>query len=89
MSGRIKRNDDILTAPLDDMLLMMSVEHGKYFGLNGAGPRIWELLEQPITDDQLVEALLDEYEVTREVCAAEVAAFLAGLRERHLLIDGP
>jgi hypothetical protein len=89
MSGRIKRSDDIMTAPLDDMLLMMSVEQGKYFGLNGAGPRIWELLEQPIAEDQLVEALLDEYEVTREVCAAEVAAFLAGLRERHLLVDVP
>jgi hypothetical protein len=89
MSGKIKRNGDILTAPMDEMLLMMSVEQGKYFGLNGAGPRIWELLEQPLTEDELVAALLDEYEVTREVCAAEVAAFLAGLRERHLLVDVP
>lgn len=87
MSGRIKRNDDILTAPLDDTLLMMSVEQGKYFGLNGAGPRIWELLEQPIAEDELVEVLLAEYEVTRETCTAEVAAFLAGLRERDLLLD--
>jgi hypothetical protein len=89
MSGKIKRSDDILTAPLDDMLLMMSIEQGKYFGLNGAAPRIWELLEKPTTEDRLVEALLDEYEVTREVCATEVAAFLARLRERHLLVDVP
>ena len=89
MSGRIKRTDDILTAPLDDMLLMMSVAHGKYFGLNGAGPRIWELLEQPITEGDLVEALLAEYEVTPEICATEVAAFLTGLRERGLLVDVP
>lgn len=89
MSGKIRRSDEILTAPLDDSLLMMSVEQGKYFGLNGAGPRIWELLEQAMTEDELVEALLAEYEVTREVCAAEVAVFLAGLRERHLLLDVP
>lgn len=89
MSGRIKRSEDILTAPLDDMLLMMSVEQGKYFGLNGAGPRIWELLEHPISQDQLVEALLEEYEVTREMCAAEVGTFLDGLRERGLLVDVP
>jgi hypothetical protein len=89
MRGRIRRNSDILTAQLDEMLLMMSVEQGKYFGLNGAGPRIWELLEQPLTEDELVAALLDEYEVTREICVTEVAAFLAGLRERHLLVDVP
>ena len=89
MSGRIRRNTEILTAPLDDSLLMMDVEQGKYFGLNGAGPRIWELLKQPVTEQELVEALLAEYEVTREVCAGEVAAFLEGLRERHLLVDVP
>lgn len=89
MSGRIKRSNDVLAAPLDNSLLMLDVEQGKYFGLNGAGPRIWELLEQPVTEQELVETLLAEYEVTREVCAAEVAAFLASLRERHLLVDVP
>jgi hypothetical protein len=89
MSGRMRRIGDILTSPLDDMLLMLDVEHGKYFGLNGTGPRIWELLEQPISEEELIDALLAEYEVTREVCATEVAAFLDGLRQRHLLHDVP
>jgi hypothetical protein len=89
MNGRIKRNNDVLAAPLDDSLLMLDVEQGKYFGLNGAGPRIWELLGRPATEQELVEALLGEYEVTREVCVAEVTAFLANLRERHLLVDVP
>lgn len=89
MSGRMRRTGDIMTSPLDDMLLMLDVEQGKYFGLNGVGPRIWELLEQPISEEELVDTLVAEYEVTREVCAAEVGAFLDGLRQRRLLHDVP
>lgn len=87
MSTMIRRADNILAAPLDDTLLMMSVEKGMYYGLHGVGPRIWELLEQPTTEAALVAALLAEFEVDADVCATQVSAFLAGLRERGLLTD--
>ena len=32
---------------VDRTVVMMSVEQGKYFGLEGTGPRIWALLERP------------------------------------------
>ncbi|WP_448192475.1 PqqD family peptide modification chaperone [Azospirillum sp. sgz301742] len=87
MSASIQRAGDVFAAPLDDTLLMMSVENGQYYGLNGVGTRIWELLEQPTTEVAVVERLLAEYEVTPDVCAEQVAGFLAGLRERGLLLD--
>lgn len=87
MTGRIQRENNIFTAPLDDTLLMMSVERGVYHGLNGVGARIWELLAAPITEAALVDSLLAEYEVERETCVTQVAAFLTGLRERGLLAD--
>lgn len=83
----IRRADNILAAPLDQTLLMMSVEKGMYYGLHGVGPRIWELLEQPTTEAAVTAALLAEYEVDAELCTAQVAAFLTGLRERGLLVD--
>lgn len=89
MTGTIRRTDDVLAAPLHDTLLMMSVTQGRYYGLQGVGGRIWELLEQPTTEAALVERLVAEYEVAPEVCAEQVAAFLQGLRERRLLVDLP
>ncbi|HLO78507.1 MAG TPA: PqqD family peptide modification chaperone [Magnetospirillum sp.] len=88
MSGTIRRADNILAAALDDTLLMMSVEKGLYIGISGVGPRIWELLEHPTAEAAVIAALLAEYEVDADTCATQVAAFLAGLRERGLLVDG-
>jgi len=83
----IQRTGDMPAAYLGEILLIMSVEKGRYFSLNGVGTRIWELVETPTTQGALVQQLVTEFEVTPEVCAAQVAAFLAALRQRDLLGD--
>ena len=87
MSRLIRRVDDVITTPLDDTLLMMSVRQGRYYGLNGVAPRIWELLAVPVAEEALVAALLREFEVEPEICAAEVRAFLDQLRAGGLLVE--
>jgi hypothetical protein len=84
---KIQRTGDTPAAYLGDSLLMMSVEKGQYFSLNGVGTRIWELIENPTSEARLVQQLVTEYDVTGEVCAAQVAGFLATLRHRDLLRD--
>lgn len=85
--ARIRRADNVLFNQVNDLLLMLNLEAGRYHSLNDVGVRIWELLEQPTTEPAIVDMLVGEFEVTREVCAAEVAAFLASLRERGLIVD--
>jgi len=82
---KLKRTDDLLTAPIDDVLLMMSIEKGSYYSLNSVGARIWELLENPMTFDELVAQLLEEYDIAAETCRLEVENFVNALRERGLL----
>lgn len=81
----LRRADGLLTAAVNDELLMMSVEHGKYFNLNAVGTRIWELLETPITMDGLVATLTDEYDVAPDTARREVERFIDALRDRGLL----
>ena len=86
----LQRSNVLLTASMDgDVLLMMDVERGRYYGLGGVGRRIWELLEHPMTEAALVEALLDEYDVAPDLCTEQVKTFLSGLRERGLLAENP
>lgn len=87
MAVKIRRVDAILSAPLDQTLLMMSVEQGLYFEARGAGPRIWELLAEPITEEALVAALLDQFDVTQEACAAETAAFMQALKANGMVVE--
>jgi hypothetical protein len=46
------------------------------------GTRIWELLDQPREIDWLQEALLTEFRVSPEQCAAELKAFLSDMVKR-------
>ena len=49
--------------------------------LNGTAKFLWEKLAIGIEQDQLVEALLEEYDVDRERAIKSVDAFVAQLKE--------
>lgn len=53
--------------------------------LNEVGAFLWKLLEQDCTAEDLVEALLSEYDVTADIASADVARFVANLYEKNLL----
>lgn len=80
-----KRSDDLLGATVGEELLMMSIEQGNYYSLNPVAARIWTLLEQPRTLDELVASLMQEYDVPAVTCREETEKFLAALRERGML----
>lgn len=83
--GRYTRNKNLVGATIDDELVMMSVEHGQYYGLGGVGPRVWELIEEPRTFEDLVNQILEEFEVEREVCEKDMVEFLAQMEKLGLV----
>jgi Coenzyme PQQ synthesis protein D (PqqD). len=70
------RNSQIIDGELEDSQVMMHLEKGKYFGLNPVGKRIWDLIQQPKGFDEIVENLLNEFNVEKERCEVEVKSFL-------------
>ncbi len=84
----ISKQGDWISAKVGDEIVMMSAEEGKYIGLNDVGARIWELLDMPQTRDELEVRLLEEFEVTPEMCRSEIDTFLANLAElRAIALD--
>ena len=53
--------------------------------LSESGALLWEKLELDANKDELVEALLDEYEVERDQAEADVDAFVSELRSKGIL----
>ena len=80
-----KRNADILAASLDGELVMMSIQAGNYYSIGGVGTRVWELLEQPKSLEELVDAVVADYAVERDRCATDVAAFVDELLGLNLI----
>lgn len=84
---KYKRNNNTIAGKLDDGLVMMDIEKGKYFSLNPVATRIWELLEQPKELNDLCNILMDEYDVESEQCESETRACLKKLAEIGLVIE--
>lgn len=66
--------------------VLLSLQQQSYFGLRATSRRIWQMLEQPCTLQQILEGLLVEYAVEPQQCEADVAAFMQRLWEAHLIV---
>ena len=58
----------------------------RFFVLNGTAERLWSLLEQPRTADELAQHLTTEFEVDSARARADVDAFLADLDAQGAII---
>jgi len=82
----IHKREDIVTAQLDGKAVMMSVENGKYYGMDEIATAIWENIEKPISVIQLVRILTEEFDVSEEQCQTNVIAFLTKLHDENLIV---
>lgn len=65
-------------------VVILGLKDGIYFELNDVGARIWRLIQAPTTIAEIVAALLEEYDVTREQCEADVCSIASELIDRDL-----
>ena len=54
---------DQVSCEVADEAVILDVKAGIYYGLNSVGARIWDLIQEPSTVDQIRDAILQEYEI--------------------------
>lgn len=79
LSARVVRSEAIVFTELDDTVVMMHVEEGRYYELDPVGASIWALLERARSVDEVCEAMGRRYDVAPETCRADVREFLGEL----------
>ncbi len=79
------RNPQIIDGELDDSQVMMHLEKGKYFGLNPVGKKIWDMIAQPKSFDEIITNLLNEFNVEQNRCTNEVKEFLDKAIENDII----
>lgn len=81
----VNQSKDIDATDLNGEKVMMNLDMGKYFALNGVGSRIWDIIYEPITVQRVIDTLLQEYEVEYEICKSNVLEFLERLNDDKLI----
>jgi hypothetical protein len=81
----ISRSPSVLTAEVDGEIVMMSIEQGRYFGLDDIGSDIWKRIEPPCSFAALIDGLAADYEADRASIAADVQALLDRMAEQDVV----
>jgi hypothetical protein len=68
-----------------DSALLLDPAQGAYFGLEGVGLRIWELLQQGQQPAAILAQLLDEYDAPLDVLTHDLQSFLMDMRQAGLV----
>lgn len=69
-----------------DDVVVLDLEKSTYLKLNGTAKMLWERLTTSSTEVELSTLLVERFGIPDELATGDVAAFLADLRERDLLV---
>ena len=78
---RIALKKQIEVTELAGEKVMIDFESGKYFLVKGVGNDIWDYLQKETTAADIINHLLEDYDVSPEVCEAQVMQFLGKMEE--------
>lgn len=81
----ISISKDVLAQELAGETVLLDLVNENYFGLDAVGTRVWQLLNEGQGKADLIESLLLEYEVEREVLEKDVSELLNHLDEAGLI----
>lgn len=83
--GMRLRTTDISSREMGDEVIVLDLRSSRYLSITGVGVRLFELLGQERSLEELADAVHDEYEVPAEVARRDTERFLEQLRSAGLL----
>lgn len=87
MSRRYLRHPDLRLADVEGEGVVLHLGTRRYFSVSESGLVLLQALEQPRTIPDLVQALLNRYEVGQAQAEASVRRFLETCRTADLLVE--
>lgn len=88
VSTVVRRRSEPVFTRLDDELLALDPNVGKCYSLAGSATRVWELIESPIAIGTVRDRLVQEFDVDRDTCLADLLALMHDLDEAGLVSLG-
>jgi hypothetical protein len=82
----LRRADGALATSTTDGNLVLLDRDYEFLRLNETASRIWELLEEPYSCDDLVAVLAEEFGISSEVCREGLLPVVETLQQRGLLV---
>ncbi len=85
LDTKLLQGQDHVATSIGDETAVMSIKRGRYYAVGSVAERIWRMLEAPVSQREITERLLEEYDIAPDQCESEVGAFLNDLIEEGLV----
>ncbi len=81
----ITRDPDAAWRVFEDGAVIVSPTESVMHSLNPVGTRIWELADGTLTVSEILDTVLDEFDVTRDQAEKDIATFCQELSDKGML----
>ena len=85
LTDRVTIPTQVIARQVGEDTVILDLASGTYFGLDPTGARIWQLLTERKTLDEVCTAMLTEYDVTPEAIKKDVICLAEELRAKQLI----
>lgn len=79
------QKEDVDVTELNGEKVMMNLDKGKYFMLNETGSVIWDAINEPKSISEIIESIINEYDIDKETCESKVLEYLEKLNHEELI----
>jgi hypothetical protein len=83
----VKPSDSVREAHNQDGAVLLDVHQGECFSINPVGVKIWTLLKQQYSLDQIAKSLASEFALPEEDLYQDVAEFVGSLKAQRLVVS--
>lgn len=84
-SSVISVTKEAVHCDVEDEVVILEMKEGIYYGLNPVGAFIWNIIKEPKTVAEIRDAVLEEYDVEKEVCEKDLMELLRELLGKGLI----
>ena len=85
LSDKVTIPTQVMARTVGDETVILDLATGTYYGLDPVGARMWQLMAEGQTLAAVCDALLDEYEVTREALEGDILRLTEELQAKGLV----
>ncbi|MDQ1701963.1 MAG: hypothetical protein QOF57_1215 [Frankiaceae bacterium] len=79
------REHNVSARRIDGEIVVLDLTSSQYFTISGSGVLLYDRLALGATEDELVDAVLTEYEVDAAIARADVVEFVQKLSDAGLV----
>ena len=81
----VQARPDLLWREVEGETVLLDPQRGHYYGIEGCGTRVWQLLQEETTLGDVLLCLLEEYDVEERELRQGLVEIYQGLRKSGLL----